>query len=396
MHAQARAPPRHGRTSRWVRPAAVGVGVVLLAVVLAGCTGPGPGGDGGDGAGPYAFTLRASGDRALGFAEDQMRWPDGSVRYRIPGTPGNDATATMLVENWTKLGWTASWQTFDGPTFLALQTHPTIEDFTEPPHCDADERARLRNLTFHNVVARLGPPGGPDRPEVILGAHYDTKRFATMDQQDPTAPVPGADDGASGVAVLWELARVLPGRTRNVTVTLVAFDGEDGWEECHPSAGAAFFADQLAEDAARRDAVTAVVILDMVGNASARFPKEGYGRQAAPDLVDFLWDEAARQGAARFGGTAGSVGDDHLPFLHHGMPAADIIHLDGEGRTVFPPYWHTTEDTLDKLDAGTLQEVGRVAEAFVLLADRGVWPGGGAPADAGASAGAGASLATGG
>lgn len=334
--------------------------LLVVAVVLAGC--PQPPTDGDDGDGDGTLTLDFSGDQALGFAEAQMRWPNGSTRYRIPDTPGNDAVARMLQENWTALGWNASLDPFQGSDFFDADKHPTIQRNVDR-RCSDDQIARASSTPFHNVEASIG-----DGPEILVTAHYDTKATANQDPDDPDAPVPGADDGASGVAALWELARVLPGRVHNVTVTLVAFDAEDGWDgvNCWPSAGSTVYAETMPDS--RRREVSAVVNLDMVGNADASFPREGYSRQEAPDLLDAVWSTARGQNATAFEErTFHAVGDDHIPFQHAGMPAIDVIHAP------FPPYWHTTRDTLDKLDASMLQQVGRVVEAFLLDADRDGW-----------------------
>lgn len=347
-------------------PARVATVLIVVCIALAGCPQPPPpdGGNGdGDGTGP---PLDFSGEQALAYAEAQMRWPNGSTRYRIPDTPGNDAVARMLRENWTALGWSSRLQRFNGSTFLEADKHPLIASYVGGSSCSESERDRLRNMSLHNVEATLGNGSR----EVLVTGHYDTKIHADQDPDDPEAPVPGADDGASAIAVLWELARVLPGRLGNVTVTLVAFDAEDGWDACYPSAGSTVYAESMA--AARRRNVTAVVNLDMVGNLSASFPREGYSRREAPELVDAVWSIAARRDATAFADRdGGQIGDDHIPFQHAGMPAIDVIHSP-EG-AAFPPYWHTTRDTLDKLDASMLEQVGRVVEAFLLDADRGGW-----------------------
>lgn len=337
--------------------------LLVVFVAAAGCPAPPPDdGNGGDGGDP---TLAFDGEQALSFAEAQMRWPNGSTRYRIPDTPGNDAVARMLQENWTELGWNASLDRFQGSDFFDADKHPTIQGNVDR-RCSDDQIADASSTGFHNVEASIG-----DGPEVLVTAHYDTKEEANQDPENPDAPVPGADDGASGVAAMWELARVLPGRVDNVTVTLVAFDAEDGWDgaNCWPSAGSTVYADTM--PAARRANVSAVVNLDMVGNADAAYPREGYSRQQAPDLLDAVWSTAHGQDASAFEDRhAGPIGDDHIPFQHAGMPAIDVIHYTDAG---FPSYWHTTRDTLDKLDASMLEQVGRVVEAFVLDADRGGW-----------------------
>ncbi len=206
---------------------------------------------------------------------------------------------------------------------------------------------------IRNVVAyRLGmeePPKG----WVVLGAHYDTRIVADEDL-DPAKrayPVPGANDGASGVAVLLELARVLP---EDAPVWLVFFDAEDngripGWDWI---LGSREFVAQLEKKP------TAAVIVDMVGDRELNLPIE---QNSSPRLVAEIWGQAAALGYSdRFLSTPGyRMLDDHTPFLEAGIPAVDIIDFDY-------PYWHTTEDTLDKVSAESLQAVGDTVLAWLL------------------------------
>ena len=203
---------------------------------------------------------------------------------------------------------------------------------------------------IQNIVAKRGDMS----PQIILGAHYDSRIFADNDP-DPanhSQPVPGANDGASGVAVLLELARVLPEDT--VPIWLVFFDAEDngrieGWDWILGS-----------REFVRNNPLQprSVVIVDMIGDADLNIYKE---RNSNQELTDEIWNVAASLGydnvfipEYKF-----SILDDHTPFLEAGLPAVDIIDFDY-------PYWHTLQDTPDKVSAESLQAVGETLQAWIM------------------------------
>lgn len=183
-------------------------------------------------------------------------------------------------------------------------------------------------------------------PEIFLGAHYDTRMIADNDP-DPakrTEPVPGANDGASGAAVLLELARSLP--TDTVPVWLVFFDAEDngriaGWDWI---IGSRAFVEEISVKP------RAVVIVDMIGDADLNIHLE---KNSDVIIRTEIWSVAEKLGYGdQFINTEKySMLDDHTPFLEAGIPAVDLIDFDY-------PYWHTTQDTPDKVSAGSLQAVG--------------------------------------
>ena len=206
-----------------------------------------------------------------------------------------------------------------------------------------------RGVPIRNVIARhdMGEPAG--EPAVLLGAHYDTRPVADMDKEDPTAPVPGANDGASGVAVLLELARALEPADMDEPVWLAFFDAEDrgnldGWDF---SVGGAYMAENL--DAKPR----AMVLLDIVGDAQQQIY---YGATPTPRCRREIFAVAgASAWRPSFTQPRWTIIDDHLPFIEAGIPAVDLIDFD-------LPYWHTTEDTADKVSAESLEKRGRVIE----------------------------------
>ncbi len=200
------------------------------------------------------------------------------------------------------------------------------------------------NHSIRNVIARRGN----GTPWIILGAHYDT-RFFSDQETDPSfqlTPVPGANDGASGVAVLLELARVLPANLP-LEIWLVFFDAEDQ--------GRISDWDWILGSRAFVESLTAypdkVVIVDMIGDADLNIYQE---RNSDPALTSEIWEVAASLGYQAYfiPETKYSILDDHTPFLEKGITAIDIIDFDY-------PYWHTTADTLDKVSSQSLEIVGK-------------------------------------
>jgi Iap family predicted aminopeptidase len=195
---------------------------------------------------------------------------------------------------------------------------------------------------IYNIIAKRNDKA----PQIILGAHYDTRMIADNDP-DPAKraePVPGANDGASGVAVLLELARSLPNDT--VPVWLVFFDAEDngrieGWNWI---LGSRAFAEEIPVQP------KAVVIVDMIGDADLNIYLE---RNSNIAIRAEIWSTAEKLGYGKqfINEEKYSMEDDHTPFLQAGIPAVDIIDFDY-------PYWHTIQDTPDKVSAESLQAVG--------------------------------------
>ncbi|MGW8250907.1 MAG: M28 family peptidase, partial [Anaerolineales bacterium] len=183
----------------------------------------------------------------------------------------------------------------------------------------------------------------------------DTRFYADHDP-DPALrkePVPGANDGASGVAVLLEMARTLPENTPGET-WLVFFDAEDNgnipaWDWIM---GSSAFVAQL------QGMPQAAIILDMIGDADLNIY---YERNSNPAIAAEIWRQASELGyAEQFIPTPKySMLDDHSPFLAAGIPAVDIIDFDY-------PYWHTIADTPDKVSAASLKAVGDTVSAWLL------------------------------
>tara|TARA_B110000967_G_scaffold32366_1_gene30843 strand:- start:469 stop:1368 length:900 start_codon:yes stop_codon:yes gene_type:complete len=194
---------------------------------------------------------------------------------------------------------------------------------------------------------------------IMLGAHWDTR--PKSDQEESLAkqkiPTPGANDGASGVAVLLELARIFAINPPPVTVDLVFFDLEDmgNINNLPFSIGAREF---IARNPFYRP--SAGVILDMVCDKNLSIPRELYSKTQAEELLARIWRIAKAQNATVFKDKDGTyIQDDHIPFLDAGIPVVDLIHYP------FPNYWHTSKDTLDKCSSQSLQQVGNVISSLV-------------------------------
>ena len=255
------------------------------------------------------------GKQALARVEEQL-----AMGPRYPGSAGHDAIQQWLAQGLSSLGWQTESQSFP-----------------------------YRGATLTNIAAHRDPGPGP---LILLGAHYDTRRLADRDPASPAEPVLGANDGASGVAVLLEMARVLGAREPTCDLRLVFFDGEDngqidGWDW---AVGARRFAESLDREP------LAVVVVGMVGDRDLSLPIE---RTSSPDLAAEIWAVAAAKELPAFRSDPGpAVLDDHTPFLARGWRAVDIIDLDYAA-------WHTVNDTYDKISAESLDQVGEALLAWL-------------------------------
>lgn len=342
---------------------------VLLVGLLAGCFGPGT---------PQHAPTPFAGDAAHALLADFLAHNNGTPRFRVPGTQGHAEAAQWLAASMQVAGWDLRWQNFTGADYSAGDKGGADFYYSNPGYCSQEGRARLANLTFHNLWAVHD--ASPSDRLFLLGAHWESKRFANQDP-DPALrqqPVLGANDGAAGVALLLQFMRHVVDNDVQLPfdVGVAFFDGEDGFDDCHPLAGSTFFVQHLAPGEVDR-----FLLLDMVGDPAARFVREAQSDACDPALVDLLHAHAPASGLQdNFPNTTRSVSDDHVPFLEAGIPAVDLIDFGRSGdrtQTIsgFPPYWHTTHDTLDKVEAGMLGRVGDLV--LTALADERLvedWP----------------------
>lgn len=207
-----------------------------------------------------------------------------------------------------------------------------------------------------NVIASFVPDA---RERVLLGAHWDTRAVAERDP-DPAnrdLPIPGANDGASGVAVLLELARLVSESPPDVGVDMVFFDGEDGGngggfpDWC---LGSSYYVLSMGDYCPRY-----AVVIDMIGDADLNILREPNSVETSRDVVDSVWRAARRAGSLSFLDLPGAaMYDDHVALIRAGVPTALVIDFDYA-------YWHTVEDTPDKCAPESLGEVGRALVALL-------------------------------
>lgn len=201
-----------------------------------------------------------------------------------------------------------------------------------------------------NIIAKRGE----DEPWIIIGAHYDSRIFADQDpvSSNQLTPVPGANDGASGVSVMLELSRIIP-EFINGEIWLVFFDDEDnGNIEGHEwITGSTKFVEQMDGNP------DAVIIVDMIGDKDLNI---FYEKNSNLTLMKEIWDIANDLGYSEefHKEYKWSMIDDHTPFVTAGIPAVDIIDFDY-------PYWHTIQDTPDKISPESLGKIGNTLVAWM-------------------------------
>ncbi len=203
--------------------------------------------------------------------------------------------------------------------------------------------------------------------EVILAAHYDTRDRAEKDPDENRTmePILGANDGASGVAVLIELARIIPSMDLDHEVTLFFTDGED--QGIQPSfLGAKAWSENLSDEEA--ESIESFILVDMVGDANLTITKTVPGDVELWNRTEMAIDdisEICEDFSTEFydNSSINGVGDDHIYAIQKGIPAIDIIDVRyGPNATAFGGYWHTHEDTDDKVSSESLQTIGRIVE----------------------------------
>ncbi|OGO34669.1 MAG: hypothetical protein A2Z16_09555 [Chloroflexi bacterium RBG_16_54_18] len=253
-----------------------------------------------------------------------------------------------------------------GPRIPGTEAHQKIQEWMLQKLQLNGWETEVQNTTIEDQpVSNIIGKFGQGKPWIILGAHYDTRIYADLDPDlsKTLEPVPGANDGGSGVAVLLELARQLPAHFQGAdgsnpdlqgTIWLVFFDAEDngrieGWDWILGSR--AFVAElQSYPDAA--------VIVDMVGDKNLKIYQE---ENSDDRLTREIWDSAEGIGYEDYflPYEKYAVLDDHVPFLEAGIPAADIIDFEYA-------YWHTTSDTPDNVSAESLEIVGKTLLAWLI------------------------------
>ena len=300
---------------------------LLSAPLSASCT---------DAGGDAAVEARAErpdfpGDEAYRLLAQQVAFGP-----RIPGSPGHQR----------QLEWMHAWlseraDTVEMQSFVTTTTEGVTLDLT-------------------NLFARFQPERA-DR--ILLVAHWDTRPLADQSAtpEEREQPVPGANDGASGTAILLQLAEMFANNPPPVGVDLLFVDGED----FGPSTTDMFLgAKHFAANQPPGYAPLYGVLIDMVGDRDPRFPIEGYSQQAAPEVVQRVWSVARDLGYDHVfvDERGGAISDDHVALNEGGIRTIDIIDFDyGPGNR----YWHTPQDVVENTSAETLDMVGEVLAELV-------------------------------
>ncbi len=235
---------------------------------------------------------------------------------------------------------------------------------------------RGNNQQIYNIIGHFYTEETKDRPRILLGAHYDTRPWCDEeeDYNDRFYNVPGANDGASGVGVLLEVARQLGLRMADSTFTMpvdiIFFDCEDmgtprvytGLErEDTWCLGSQLWATHYMQK--MNPKYRFGIILDMIGAPDATFPREMYSTQYAANYQQQIWHSAEQLGYGAMFNNQQSypITDDHY-YINYiaGIPCVDVIHYDIRNATGFPWWWHTRNDDMSNISKATLQAVGEV------------------------------------
>ncbi len=286
-------------------------------------------------------------DSAYAFVEKQV-----SFGPRVPNTAAHVACKDWFVERFKAYGAEVIEQGFQPKAYTG------------------------QVLQAVNIIARYNPAASR---RIVLAAHWDSRPFADspLNTERTKDPVLGADDGASGVGVLLEVARQLQSQPlQNIGIDIVLFDAEDygesgGENEKSWGMGAQHWSRNLHAGAGQ---FKYGILLDMVGAKGARFARERISMQYAPEVVNKVWKLAQNLGYGNYfvDADGGAVMDDHY-FVNTiaGIKMIDIINRPGNTETGFGAYWHTHDDNMDIIDARTLRAVGQVLLELIYLEEGG-------------------------
>ena len=251
---------------------------------------------------------------------------------RVPGTPAHAKCADWLM------------QTLRASCDTVLLQTGTVQT------------ARSGKLGIKNIIGVINPDA---ERRLLLLAHWDTRPWADNDP-DPAnhnKPVMGANDGASGVGVLLQLARQLKESSTAIGVDILLVDAEDMGVDNDEESWALGTQYWTTHPHVEGYKPLFGILLDMVGARDATFPREYYSVQYAGGFGDLVWRLA--QGSHFANVQGGAVTDDHIFINRAGIPCVDIIDLRSDSETGFCPAWHTVSDTMDDISATTLADVGQ-------------------------------------
>lgn len=264
-------------------------------------------------------------DRAFGYLEYQV-----NLGPRVPGTEAHDNALNWIVDRLREY-----------TPFVKIQ--PFSDTYAG------------KEVEMKNIMAAIYPE---KTERVLLCAHWDSRHHADRDP-DPTKwaePVPGANDGASGVAVLLEIASAIKEMEPPVGVDIVFFDGEDGGEYGNNKTwllGSRYFARSMPTSYRPQYAI----LLDMIGDRDLSLSRDRNSMLSAPVLWNRILEKCATFDIA-VSPYESSIIDDHLPLIERGIPSVDLIDFDY-------PSWHTISDTPDKCSVESLEKIGKLVLTII-------------------------------
>ena len=277
-------------------------------------------------------------DSAYSYVEKQVGFGP-----RIPATAAHAACGDYLAEKLASFG------------------AQVIEQKANVTHYNG------KNIEMRNIIGCFQPE---KENRILLFAHWDTRPFADRESEPSKQhqPILGADDGASGVGVLLEVARQLQQKTPECGIDIIFFDLED-WgqaefdDEYIPGnwwcMGSQYWSEEPHVPGYK---AKFGILLDMVGAADATFMREGESMRYAANIVEKVWGTAAKMGFGSYfiGEKTGSIYDDHVPVNQiRNIPSIDIIQLKNGSSSGFASHWHTLNDNMDNIGKTTLKAVGQ-------------------------------------
>ena len=305
---------------------------IMIVALMTACGSTGANADGkasAEGATTATAATRSQFDAAGAMALTRQQCDFGP---RVPGTTAHAKCADWLVS------------TLQASCDTVLVQTATVQS------------ARSGKVGIKNIVGVINPAASK---RLLLLAHWDTRPWADNDPDaaNHNKPVMGANDGASGVGVLLQLARQLKADSTTLGVDILLVDAEDMGVDDNEDSWALGTQYWCQHPHVEGYEALFGILLDMVGSADATFTREYYSMQYAQGFGDLVWRHAA--GNHFINAQGGAVTDDHVFVNRAGIPCIDIIDMRSDSATGFCPEWHTVSDTMDAISAATLGEVGQ-------------------------------------
>ncbi len=283
------------------------------------------------------FTVQFDADSAYRYVQEQVDFGP-----RVPGSAAHGKTARYLEQKLAQFCDTA---------------------FTQYGYMKG---SKGQNVAINNII---GSFGSEKSKRILLCAHWDTRPMADQDATNPTTPADGANDGASGVGVLLEVARQLQIQQPDAGVDIILFDAEDMGDSRGEATTWCLGSQYWAKTPHKSNYVARFgILLDMVGAENATFAIEGHSWLYAQPYVNLVWQTANSLGYSKHFvyNQGGQLIDDHLYINKiRGIPTLDIIHYEPSG-SGFGDFWHTHDDNMSGISKSTLKAVGETVFKVVM------------------------------